>query len=208
MTGEENVNSGWVGTLTGRQINLDRVLASDIDILDIAAGLANQCRYAGQAWPHYSVAEHSILVSQMVHDSPGSDIRLKALLHDAPEYILNDLVRPVKSKLTGYDELEDRVMNAVAERWGLEYTAEDWKNIKRYDDLITISEFKVLMPFLPKHSYGRGVPASQVPLVNFKCLPPVDSMMAFLEVFSRLSGWKPDLRQRQTINWMVKRAKR
>lgn len=193
-----------VGTFSGRQIDLTAIKPDDIEIIDIAVGLAQQCRYAGQVWPFYSVAEHSVLISRMVPQVPNSSLPLKALLHDAPEFIINDLVRPVKRKVTGYDEIEAVVMEAVEREFDFQYTAADWTVIKHYDDLITISERRALMPRLNPSSYGAGVHESEVPKVKFHCLPPAEAAMAFLSRFFFLAECAPTREQRGLIEIILK----
>ena len=182
----EEFTSDWIGTFSGKQININEICDSDIEIVDVAVGLAQQCRYAGQVWPFYSVAEHSILVSMLVEDEP--QLRLKALLHDAPEYILNDLIRPVKRKISGYDALEDVVHAALSKKFDLVYNEDDWLKIKMVDDLITVAERRKLMPRLDPGAYGRGVPEVEIPLVHFECMSPPVAALQFLSRFRFLSG--------------------
>lgn len=97
----------------------------DIEIEDIAHGLAFVARWNGQTagdWP-YSVAEHSLLVEQIfTRAHPAIDPRwqLAALLHDAPEYVIGDMISPVKAAVgPGYQELDVRLTAAVHLRFGL-----------------------------------------------------------------------------------------
>ena len=97
----------------------------DIEIEDIAHGLAFVARWNGQTrgdWP-YSVAEHSLLVEQIfARQNPGiaERWRLAAVLHDAPEYVIGDMISPVKAAVgPGYNELDQRLTAAVHRRFGL-----------------------------------------------------------------------------------------
>ena len=97
----------------------------DIEVEDIAHGLAFVARWNGQTrgdWP-YSVAEHSLLVEQIfTRANPGIAARwqLAALLHDAPEYVIGDMISPVKAAVgPGYGELDLRLTAAVHLRFGL-----------------------------------------------------------------------------------------
>lgn len=189
----------YAATFSGKQINLDLVGPGDIELVDIAVGLSNQCRYAGQVWPFYSVAEHSVLVAMLMPaDQP--ELRLKALLHDAAEYILNDMIRPVKRRVEGYGMMEDAVHKAVEEKFGLSYTEQDWLAIKRADDLITIAERRILMPRVDRESYGRGVNEEDIPSVAFKCHPPAEAAVQFLSSYFFLSSKEPDDRQLDLIS--------
>ncbi len=97
----------------------------DIEIADIAHGLAFVARWNGQTrgdWP-YSVAEHSLLVERLFAGAnPGiaARWRLAALLHDAPEYVIGDMISPVKATVgPSYNELDRRLTAAVHLRFGL-----------------------------------------------------------------------------------------
>ncbi len=114
----------WQRMLSGRRLDLLDPSAVDIEIEDIAHGLAFVARWNGQTrgdWP-YSVAEHSLLVEEIYTRQGGVDARwqLAALLHDAPEYVIGDMISPVKSAVgPGYGELDARLTAAVHIRFGL-----------------------------------------------------------------------------------------
>jgi 5'-deoxynucleotidase YfbR-like HD superfamily hydrolase len=97
----------------------------DIEVEDIAHGLAFVARWNGQTkgdWP-YSVAEHSLLVEEIfARLDPAAPVRwrLAALLHDAPEYVIGDMISPVKAAVgPGYGALDERLAAAVHLRFGL-----------------------------------------------------------------------------------------
>ena len=115
----------WQRMLSGRRLDLLDPTPLDIEIEDIAHGLAFVARWNGQTrgdWP-YSVAEHSLLVERIfVRLGPEQPARwrLAALLHDAPEYVIGDMISPVKSAIgPGYGELDARLAAAVHLRFGL-----------------------------------------------------------------------------------------
>lgn len=114
--------------LSGRRLDLLDPTPVDIEIEDIAHGLAFVARWNGQTrGDHaYSVAEHSLLVEtlfgRLVPDAPAT-WRLIALLHDAPEYVIGDMISPVKAAVgPGYRALDDRLMAAIHLRFGLPTT--------------------------------------------------------------------------------------
>jgi uncharacterized protein len=121
-------------TITGRYINPRDLAMDDIDIDDIAEGLSKCCRFAGQCEGFYSVAQHSVHVADEVWLAT-QDIGLTriALLHDAPEALLNDLVRCVKHDLRDYHDLEFYVWGRMLKKFqlnvnqanGLEYDLTD-----------------------------------------------------------------------------------
>ena len=111
--------------LSGRRLDLLDPTPVDIEIEDIAHGLAFVARWNGQTrgdWP-YSVAEHSLLVEQLYgRMNPRAPVkwRLAALLHDAPEYVIGDMISPVKAAVgPGYGALDDRLQAAIHIRFGL-----------------------------------------------------------------------------------------
>jgi 5'-deoxynucleotidase YfbR-like HD superfamily hydrolase len=115
----------WQRMLSGRRLDLLDPTPVDIEIEDIAHGLAFVARWNGQTlgdWP-YSVAEHSLLVEQIfgrIAPKAPARWRLAALLHDAPEYVIGDMISPVKAAVgPGYGELETRLAAAIHLRFGL-----------------------------------------------------------------------------------------
>ena len=115
----------WQRMLSGRRLDLLDPTPVDIEIEDIAHGLAFVARWNGQTigdWP-YSVAEHSLLVEEIFSKSnPGQAPRwhLAALLHDAPEYVIGDMISPVKAAVgPEYSALDDRLTAAIHIRFGL-----------------------------------------------------------------------------------------
>ncbi len=115
----------WQRMLSGRRLDLLDPTPMDIEIADIAHGLAFVARWNGQTRGDfaYSVAEHSLLVEQIFSQmNPTAPIKwqLAALLHDAPEYVIGDMISPVKAAVgPGYETLDDRLMAAIHIRFGL-----------------------------------------------------------------------------------------
>ncbi|WP_126975197.1 YfbR-like 5'-deoxynucleotidase [Frigidibacter oleivorans] len=133
----------WQRMLSGRRLDLLDPTPFDIEIEDIAHGLAFVARWNGQTrgeWP-YSVAEHSLLVEQIfTRQSPEAPVkwRLAALLHDAPEYVIGDMISPVKAAIgPAYGELDARLAAAVHLRFGLPASlpATVKKAVKRADQV-------------------------------------------------------------------------
>ena len=115
----------WQRMLSGRILDLLDPTPMDIEIEDIAHGLAFVARWNGQTRGDYaySVAEHSLLVEEIfARLNPDAPVkwRLAALLHDAPEYVIGDMISPVKSAVgPGYGVLDERLTAAVHLRFGL-----------------------------------------------------------------------------------------
>ncbi|MGX0875410.1 5'-deoxynucleotidase YfbR-like HD superfamily hydrolase [Roseovarius sp. MBR-154] len=133
----------WQKMLSGRRLDLLDPTPVDIEIEDIAHGLSFVARWNGQTLGDfaYSVAEHSLLVERLyarLNPRAPAKWRLAALLHDAPEYVIGDMISPVKNAVgPGYDELDKRLAAAVHIRFGLPATipASVKKQIKRADKL-------------------------------------------------------------------------
>jgi len=111
--------------LSGRRLDLLDPTPMDIEIEDIAHGLAFVARWNGQTHGDYaySVAEHSLLVEALVRrlkpETPSKWL-LAALLHDAPEYVIGDMISPVKAAVgPGYKALDERLTAAIHLRFGL-----------------------------------------------------------------------------------------
>ena len=115
----------WQRMLSGRILDLLDPTPMDIEIEDIAHGLAFVARWNGQTRGDfaYSVAEHSLLVEEIFGRlNPDAPVkwRLAALLHDAPEYVIGDMISPVKAAVgPGYGLLDERLTAAVHLRFGL-----------------------------------------------------------------------------------------
>ena len=115
----------WQRMLSGRKLDILSPSPFDIEIEDIALGLSRVTRWNGQTTGKhpYSVAQHSILVEKLFSiEYPDLDKKwnLAALLHDAPEYVIGDLITPFKYALNNsYRFVEDNLMKAIYLRFGL-----------------------------------------------------------------------------------------
>src|ERR1700709_2323197 len=118
-------NRAWQRMLSGRRLDLLDPSPLDIEIADIAHGLARVGRWNGQtSRAHiFSVAQHTLLVETVMREQmPRVDVsfRLAALLHDAPEYVIGDMISPFKAVLGGdYKVVEKRLLGAIHIRFGL-----------------------------------------------------------------------------------------
>jgi 5'-deoxynucleotidase YfbR-like HD superfamily hydrolase len=115
----------WQRMLSGRRLDLLDPSPLDIEIGDIAHGLARVARWNGQTKGEhaFSVAQHSILVEAIagaLKPQLSAKLRLAALLHDAPEYVVGDLISPFKAAMgVNYKAFEERILRAVHIRFGL-----------------------------------------------------------------------------------------
>ena len=122
----------WIQTFTGKRFWPLEPRVEDVDVRDIAHALSLVCRFSGHCSEHYSVAQHSVLVvaevegwlkKHLPNEPPnaGKKTLRAALLHDAAEAYLADVVRPVKQHLIGYKEAEDRISGVVAQKYDVSY---------------------------------------------------------------------------------------
>ena len=115
----------WQRMLSGRRLDIVDPSPLDIEIGDIAHGLARVARWNGQTrGPEiFSVSQHALLVEALfsaAEPAPSAHERLAALLHDAPEYVIGDLISPFKAAVGGdYRRIETRLMRAIHIRFGL-----------------------------------------------------------------------------------------
>ena len=190
----------WQRMLSGRRLDLLDPTPVDIEVEDIAHGLAFVARWNGQTigdWP-YSVAEHSLLVEELfgrMNPVEGPRWRLAALLHDAAEYVIGDMISPVKSAVgTGYGEMDARLAAAVHLRFGLPATLPVAVKaaIKRADRISAWMEAVQIAGFREDEAnrlFGRP-DAGVIAGLAIRLRPPVEVRAAFVrrhEVL--LAGW-------------------
>jgi 5'-deoxynucleotidase YfbR-like HD superfamily hydrolase len=161
----------WQRMLSGRRLDLMNPSPLDIEIADIAHGLARVARWNGQTGgAHiFSVAQHTLLVEAVMREkTPRVDhrLRLAALLHDAPEYVIGDMISPFKAVLGGdYKAVEKRLLAAIHVRFGLPAVLADavTRQIKDADRGAAYLEATELAGFAPTEArrlFGRdpGLP--------------------------------------------------
>ena len=124
----------WMQTFTGRQFFPMEPRPEEIDRLDIAHALSMIARYNGHAKHFYSVAEHCVHLSYLV----PTEHALWALLHDATEAYVGDMIRPLKAHMKAYCAAEDRVMLAIAEHFDMDQIMPE--EVKRADTRILLDE--------------------------------------------------------------------
>lgn len=186
----------WQRMLSGRRLDLLNPSPMDIEIEDIAHGLSFVARWNGQTHGEYpySVAEHSVFVEQLffrLNPRIDSKWRLAALLHDAPEYVIGDMISPVKSAVgPGYSELDDRLTAAIHQKFGLPAKIPDIikKQIKRADTLSAWLEAVQIAGFSEKEAnrlFGEPI-LSDLPKTTLRPHAPMQVKGQFLEVFNDL----------------------
>ncbi|SEP61556.1 hypothetical protein SAMN05428995_101285 [Loktanella sp. DSM 29012] len=174
----------WQRMLSGRRLDLLDPTPFDIEVEDIAHGLAFVARWNGQTQGDfaYSVAEHSMLVEDLfarMNPKAPAKWRLAALLHDAPEYVIGDMISPVKAAIgPGYGELDMRLTAAIHLRFGLPATLPTSvkKQIKAADRVSAWAEAVQIAGFDKAEAnrfFGRQKP-ELIEGLTIALRPPVD----------------------------------
>jgi len=175
------MNAPYVSTFLGNRFYLTRPHIDDVAIEDIAHGLAYQCRFNGQTNAFYSVAQHSLMVMDLV----PPDHRFAALLHDAAEAYLGDMVKPLKNLFPEFSVIEARVMAIIGEKFGLDLTHLAL-SIKQADLVALATEKRDLMP----HSTEPWSYLAEVEPLPHAIAPmsPEKAKEAFLVAYQRFSA--------------------
>ncbi|MEM8937382.1 MAG: HD family hydrolase [Pseudomonadota bacterium] len=180
--------------LSGRRLDLLDPSPVDIEIEDIAHGLARVARWNGQTKGPlpFNVAQHSLIVEEVCGQlRPGWPIkwRLAALLHDSPEFVIGDMISPFKAQLGGqYKTIENRLQTAIHLRFGLPATLPEQveKTIKRADKASAYFEAVQLAGFdVAEARKFFGAPRGVAPL-ELEALTAHDAQTQFLARFERL----------------------
>jgi hypothetical protein len=183
----------WMLTATGAKLDLRWLDADSISLLDIAHHLAQLNRYTGACCRPYSVAEHSLLVVQLLeHDGETQPALLQAaLMHDAHEAYTADLSSPMKQVVgPAWDIEETRIQRAVLQRFGLADAYCRYANVIKHADLLALStERAALLPpggpqWPVQHTHP---PARWVDLHSRAGLDWADWRAAFIDKFAELT---------------------
>jgi hypothetical protein len=158
---------------------------SDFEIEDIAHALSLTCRFTGQCSRFYSVAEHSLRVSQLLH---GTGLELDGLLHDAGEAYLPDVASPIKQYLPDYIKMEDRITATIFKKFGLEFPFHP--AVKHCDRVMLSTEAHYLLPSQGKTWDMWGWPDKRPPVdagIKPSCVTPEVAKYLFIERFKELT---------------------
>lgn len=170
----------YVSTFSGNRFYPLEPRIDRVQIEDIAHGLAYQCRFNGQTREFYSVAQHSLIVASLV----PSHLRLAALLHDAAEAYLGDMVKPLKVLLPEFAALEDKVTALIGAAFAIDFS--EYAPIKRADLIALATEKRDLMPHSAERwTYLDDIRALPEPIV---AMSPGQAKQAFLNEFARLDA--------------------
>ncbi|WP_208441102.1 YfbR-like 5'-deoxynucleotidase [Bartonella raoultii] len=191
----------WQRMLSGRRLDLLNPSPFDIEIEDIAHGLARVARWNGQTQGDYaySVAQHSLLVEQIFQKlcpQSRSNERLCALLHDAPEYVIGDIISPFKAVIgKQYEIIEKRIQDAIHIRFSLPINPSQklLKKIKQADRIAAFYEAIMLAGFNTEEALRYFGSPNHI-LCDDLNLQPYSTQQiesAFLTRFNNLDTQKP-----------------
>lgn len=124
-------------TFMQKSIDLSNIKERDISIIDIAHSLSLLCRFNGHCSGFYSVAQHSVLMSDLMHDDHGAKC---ALMHDAAEAYIGDITTPLKIKLKDIDEIEANILKVIFTTFKINMTATRKAEIEKKDARLLITE--------------------------------------------------------------------
>ena len=192
----------WQRMLSGRRLDLLEPSPLDIEVVDIAHGLARVARWNGQTLGDhaFSVAQHVLIVEEIAaaqNPGWGARWRLAALLHDAPEYVIGDLISPFKTAIgLDYKAFELRLLEAIHVRFGLpaELPPKITAAIKIADRTAAFCEATRLAGFgeAEAHAFFGTPQVLSKPLDNRLCsltpVPAADAQRAFLARFEALTA--------------------
>ena len=199
MARAKDAPRAWQRMLSGRRLDLLNPSPLDIEIEDIAHGLARVARWNGQTkGAHaFSVAQHSLLVEQIAsHFDPALErtARLAALLHDAPEYVIGDMISPFKAALgVDYKDFENTLLSAIHIRFGVPARLAPLltRKIKAADRVAAYLEATQLAGFSVAEAarlFGspQGIESTKT-FFRLRPLSPNDSAQAYIRKFKQLS---------------------
>jgi len=146
----------WIQTFSGKQFWPLEPKPEDVHIEDIAHSLSMRCRFNGHCIAFYSIAQHSVLVSKLT----PKRLAVWGLLHDAGEAYLPDMPRPIKQFISGFNEIENRIMMAIAEALRLPWPMPE--EINQADEIALATEARDLMVHPPKEWNIKSKPISSV----------------------------------------------
>ncbi|SQJ22224.1 Uncharacterised protein [Serratia rubidaea] len=171
----------WITTFTGQHFNFAAPDVESICIEDIAQALSHECRFAGHLPNFYSVAQHSVLCSQIVEP----EFALEALLHDATEAYCKDIPAPLKRMLPDYQAVECHIDMVIRERFGLPLVMDI--SVK-YADLVMLATKRRDLDIDDGKEWPMlaGIEPAEMLITP---VMPVQARAMFIERYNELTEW-------------------
>lgn len=163
-------HDGFLNTVRGKKVSIHNPTVEMINLWDIANGLGNICRFGGQTPEFYSVAQHSILVYLLA----PRQLKLHALMHDATEAYLGDVIKPLKNILGHtYTDIEKKFESVIAE-W-CEIDVARFKEIKPFDRQALEMEYE--------YFFKKNERAFDCLAIHHRCYQPKEAAEYFFNLF-------------------------
>jgi len=171
----------WILTASGKRFDLINPTVNMICIEDIATALSKQCRYNGHCTTFYSVARHCVLMAEQASDGK----KLAALMHDATEAYIGDMVKPLKNIIPEFEAFEDKIYKLIAEKYGLPLELPE--EVKLLDLRMLATEIKYIMPnYKGELACTENVKTLDIPEYCFFNEVPLETEQEFLHLFNEL----------------------
>ncbi len=172
----------YIRTFTGKKFYPLNPEPDQIDILDIAAGLSKMPRYSGQTPFAYSVAQHSVHVSNIL---VYKEDKIAGLLHDASEAYIADIPSPIKALLPDYRAMENRIQGAIFKALKIDINDEIMRIVHLADEMMLHCEFDLFFPTFYVEDLGDRIEDTDF---EFWGSRPDKDMDEFLRVWYSLGG--------------------
>lgn len=176
----EFVSGHFTVTYSGYKFRLDKPNSNCYTIEDIATALSKLCRFNGHTYTFYSVAEHCYHMSYMV----PREFALDALMHDATEAYIGDYPKPMKLAIPLIGEIEDSIMQSIAEKFGLTYPLPP--EVKEADKRMIPTEAPQLLDYYDRQEWNMADIHPYA--IILPCWPWREAKLKFLERYSELTG--------------------
>lgn len=170
----------YIQTLSGKKFDYLNSTADDVEIEDIATALSHICRFSGHLPEFYSVAQHSVLCSQLV----PPEFAFEALMHDAAEAYCQDLPAPLKALLPDYQRIETLVDELIRDKFNI---GREMSSVVKYADLVMLATERRDLEIDDGSVWPclEGIPASD--LIQIVPLRPGQAYGLFINRFNELT---------------------
>ncbi|HDR2864204.1 TPA: HD family hydrolase [Enterobacter asburiae] len=170
----------YIQTLSGKKFDYLNSTADDVEIEDIATALSHICRFSGHLPEFYSVAQHSVLCSQLV----PPEFAFEALMHDAAEAYCQDLPAPLKALLPDYQRIETLVDDLIRDKFSI---SREMSSVVKYADLVMLATERRDLEIDDGSVWPclEGIPASD--LIQIVPLRPGQAYGLFINRFNELT---------------------
>ena len=181
--------SNWIQTFSGKKLDPLNPQPQSLDIESIVHALTNVCRWGGHCKIHWSVAQHSILVSDILrHQGHSEEIQFWGLMHDAAEAYLGDVCRPVKKRI-GFEKYESPLLKVIL-RHVANLSGEIPEVVHQADNIALVSEANLLFD-APVDKWTEKYHIEPWPLLDMRFGP--EGWKHFKKEDGVLAAWRPGM---------------